>query len=317
MLLITGASGMIGTSLCEELIKLGIDFLGLDKVHNQWNSEVDKKTAIIDLLNDNQVNYFIEGLKGQNIDLIIHLAANARVIPVVKNTALGVHNCMMTNQVYWIARELGIKRIFFASSREVYGNELLSAKGDLRESFAKHTDCSNQYAASKIYGEALANAYHITDGIDTIIGRFSNVYGQYDMSDRFVPLMIKKLLKNEDITIYGGKEKSMDFTFISDTVNGIIILCKDFDKFKMQEKESGIYNISSGKTSSLFSAAEYLKKELRSKSKIILEENRKGEPMFYCANIIKAKSIGYEPKIELHDGLNKSLIYYKKQYASQ
>jgi UDP-glucose 4-epimerase len=309
-ILITGSSGMIGTALCGRLIKEDIDFIGLDKAKNKWNLETDARTVMFDLTNRN-IDDLASKLKTQSIDMIIHLAANARVWELVKDTTLAIDNIEMTNNVYRLADKLGIKKIIIASSREVYGDSL-KKDNSLKETEASHLNAANQYSAGKLCTESLASAYKITHDINTIVVRFSNVYGKYDSSDRFIPLMIKNMLKGKDVIIYGGRDKKMDFTYIDDTIEGLLIVIDSFEI--MKNIKMNVLNISTGKSVSLFSVAEKIKKNLNKKIKISLSENRPGEPMYYTANIERISSFGYSPKFDINKGLNESIKYYKKIY---
>jgi UDP-glucose 4-epimerase len=315
-ILVTGSSGMIGTALCEKFLELGIDFIGVDKVKNSWNDKVNQKTFIADLTDESQIKNLNMYLCETEIDMIIHLAANARVFDLIIDTNKAVENVIMTNNTYEIARKNNVNKLIVASSREVYGEDLQSMNKKIEES-ANHLKCSNQYAASKIFLESLAIASKHIFGIDTIIARFSNVYGRYDISDRFIPKMIQKMLKNEPVDIYGGDEKMMDFTYLDDTIHGVLLLIEKYDIMKMTNINNGVYNISSGVSSKLYEVALEIWYELQSISKINKAPNRQGEPLFYVADISKIKSYEYLPLINIHEGIKKSINYYKKIYAQQ
>lgn len=315
-ILVTGSSGMIGTALCEEFLKRGIEFVGVDKRKNEWNKKVDDCTIHMDLLDKLKVRLFKNKIEKGNFTMIIHLAANARVWDLVVDTSKAVENVEMTNTVYEIAKAGKIKKVIVASSREVYGEALQKSLRKLKEQDALISNCSNQYAASKIFLEAIANAYKVVENIDSVILRFSNVYGKYDTSDRFVPLMIQRMIDNKEVQIFGGKKKSMDFTFLSNTVDGIFTTIKNFDKMKISDRNDGTYNVSSGKSSTLYDTAKILKNGLNSYSEIKLCKNRPGEPMYYVADISKIKKFGFNPDVSLQQGLVHAIDYYKKLYES-
>ncbi|GIW65033.1 MAG: hypothetical protein KatS3mg093_012 [Candidatus Parcubacteria bacterium] len=92
-ILITGSSGTIGTRLCEKLLENKTDFIGVDWKKNIWNKEIEKRTIHIDLRNKNLI---FKKLPKNNIDLIIHLAANARVYNLVENPELALDNIITT-----------------------------------------------------------------------------------------------------------------------------------------------------------------------------------------------------------------------------
>jgi UDP-glucose 4-epimerase len=315
-LLITGSSGMVGTALCEELLKRKIDFVGIDKINNKWNKEIDKKTIRMDLLNKPQVELLKKKFARFNFTMIIHLAANARVWDLILDSSKAIENVEMTNNIYEFAKNCNIKKLIVASSREVYGEELQSPIKKLKEEDVKISNCSNQYAASKMFLEALAKANKIINNIDSIILRFSNIYGMYDKSDRFIPLLIQKMLQNNTVQIYGGKQKAMDFTYILDAVQGIFTAINKFDKMKISDKNDGTYNISTGRATSLYDISKMVKKELKSNSKVGLIKNRLGEPMYYTANVSKIKKFGYLPIFPIEIGIRNSINYYKEIFLN-
>jgi UDP-glucose 4-epimerase len=196
-----------------------------------------------------------------------------------------------------------IKKFIFASSREVYGNSGLSL---CTEEDARVKNCESPYTASKIGGEALIHAYHQCYGIDFIILRFSNVYGMYDDSDRVIPRFIRQTLKNEDLTVY-GKNKMLDFTYIDDTVDGIIRCVEHFSKVK-----NSVFNIASGKSVPIIEIAEQIIQGMRGKNSVVLKNNRRGEVIQSSIDISKAhRELGYSPKTQIHDGIKKTLVNYK------
>lgn len=298
-ILITGSSGMIGTRLFEKLLAEGYKVIGFDKKPNKWQPELNKSTIIGDLLNQEDVKKI-----PVDFDIVIHLAANARVYDLVVKPGLALENIISTYNILEFSRKNSIKRFIFSSSRETYGNR--------KKIIAKEEDvdinlCESAYAASKISDEALIYSFSKCYGINHIVCRFSNVYGMYDDSDRFVPLLIKKMRKNNGAEIF-GKDKILDFTYIDDCVFGIIKCIEKFDKAK-----NNTFNIASGKGEKLTEVARVIKKGLNSSSKISLGRNRAGEVVKYIADISKAKKmIGYSPKYSIKEGIKLSIDWYMK-----
>ena len=183
----TGSSGTIGSRLCEHLEQQSIDYMGIDIKENIWNKKVNLNTIKLDLrqsINSDQVP--------GNIDIIVHLAANARVFKLVQDPDLARDNFLTAYNVFEFARKRKIAKVIFSSSREVYGN---SGEMTHSENEAYIRNCESNYTASKIGGEALLHAYNQCYDMDMIILRFSNVYGRYDFSDRVIPLFISKAFK--------------------------------------------------------------------------------------------------------------------------
>lgn len=301
-ILLTGSSGTIGTRLFEKLIAEGHNVTGVDKRENDWNATLSAKTIIADLIGlDN-----LEKLP-QRIDLIIHFAANARVYELVKNPALAFENMVMTFNILEFARKNRIRRIIFSSSREVYGT--VTNKEQIDENDMRIENCESPYAASKISCEALFHSYRKVFGVDFVIFRFSNVYGMYDKSDRVIPLWIRQTLNKEDLIVF-GEHKSLDFTYVDDAVDGV---CRAIGTFENIRGET--FNVASGKGVKLGHVANLIKKLLGSRCKTIIEENRPGEVWKFTADISKAKKLlHYEPKVDIVEGLSRTVQWYKEYY---
>lgn len=297
-ILVTGSSGTIGNCLSETLLRKGTRVIGVDWKKNIWNKEIESKTINIDLRSQEKVRQL-----PKDVDLVIHLAANARVYNLVENPDLARDNFLTLYNVLEFCRKNSIKRFLFSSSREVYGNTDGIIHNE-EEFLVKN--CESSYTATKIGGEALIHAYNQCYGIDFIIVRFSNVYGRYDYSDRVIPLFISKAIKNETLCVF-GINKILDFTFIEDAVDGVIKAIESFGSAKNE-----VYNIATQKGYSLETVAKYIIGVNNSESKIGYGKSRAGEVTKFVADISKAKAIlRYQPKYSLEDGIKKTVEWYK------
>jgi nucleoside-diphosphate-sugar epimerase len=296
-ILLTGSSGTIGTRLFETLLGKH-EMVGVDIRQNKWKSELNGHTVIADLRRSEELAKL-----PTDFDMVIHFAANARVYELVKDPRLALDNIIMTFNVLEYMRKNNISRVMFASSREAYGNIMDSEA--ISEEMVRVENCESPYAASKISGEAMIQSYSRVYGVRFVILRFSNVYGMYDDSDRVVPLWIRQCMKGEDLTIY-GRDKSLDFTYIDDTIEGVV---KAIDRF--DEVRGSIFNLSYGDEVSLLSVAKLLKQLLHSNNGTIMKGSRLGEVWKFEANISKAKSLlGYKPKIGIEEGLARTVKWY-------
>ncbi|MDO8468862.1 MAG: SDR family NAD(P)-dependent oxidoreductase [Candidatus Peribacter sp.] len=298
-ILVTGSSGTIGTRLCERLLEQQFEVVGADWEPNKWQPAVEQLTVRIDLRDESQLKAQSSKLKA---DVVIHLAANARVYELVENPDRARDNMLTTfNALEW-ARLNGVKRFVFASSRETYGN---SGAEKYREDMVRVENCESPYTASKIAGEALVESYRRCYGMETVIVRFSNVYGMYDDSQRVVPLFIRQTKKNEPLVVF-GKDKSLDFTYIDDAVDGLLLILKNFTKANGQT-----INLAFGEAHSIMELAELIKKLMGSTSEVTATSSRTGEVTRYTADISKARKIlGFDPKVPFVEGVKKSVEWY-------
>jgi len=303
-ILITGSSGTIGTRLFETLLPKH-EVIGTDVIQNKWDRDpqLNANTISLDLRKSEALNSL-----PKDFDLVINLAANARVYELVKDPQRALDNILINFNVLEFMRKNSIGRIIFASSRETYGN-IMSEKA-ISEDMVRLENCESPYSASKVTGEALTHAYSKVYGIDGVIVRFSNVYGMYDDSDRVIPLWIRQCLNGEDMIVY-GKEKVLDFTYIDDAVAAVTSIIDRFDQVK-----GNTFNIASGKGVNLLSIAHRIKKILKASSHIIEDNNRPGEVWKFEADISRARQLlGYEPKIDIEEGLEKTMAWYKNFYT--
>ncbi len=298
-ILVTGSSGTIGTGLVKQLLKENYSVIPLDIKPSLWDKKIDRKTVCHDLRKP-----LSKSVIKSKPDIIVHLAANARVHDLVVNPSMALDNYVMTHNVLEYARLNGIKKVIYASSREIYGESKANRK---RKEIDSHVqNIKSPYTASKYGGEAMVHAYHECYDIKPVIVRFSNVYGKYDVSERVVPLFLYYALRNRDMNIF-GKEKKLDFTYIDDAVDGVCRIIKRFNK-----AQDHTFNISKGKSEPLYNVAKFAIKYLDSESKIYFDSIRVGEISSYTGDISQAsKILNYKPKVSLEAGMKLSIEWYR------
>jgi UDP-glucose 4-epimerase len=165
--LVTGTSGQIGTNLALRLKQEGHEVVAVDKRPNPWTDELE--TELRDLA---------AGLEDiGHVDVVVHLAAHAKVHELVEHPKRALENMTMTFNVLEFARASHVP-VIFSSSREVYG-DVRRFEG-YGESTADFAFTESTYSASKIAGEALIYSYARCYALPYLVFRFSNVYGRYD-----------------------------------------------------------------------------------------------------------------------------------------
>jgi len=296
--MVTGSSGTVGTAVARELMDCGYDVIPLDIRHSYWDPAIERKTIFKDLRKS------LSSLRlKRHPDIIVHLAANARVHDLVVDPQKALDNYLMTHNILEFARARRIERLVFASSREVYGESKLNHRR--REEDTHVTAIKSPYTASKFASEALIHAYHECYGIRPVIVRLSNVYGRFDVSERAVPLFMYYALRGREISIF-GKEKKLDFTYIDDAARGLRLIVDRFDRVA-----PNTFNITAGKGSRLLDVARIIVDGVNSDSRIVMGHKRTGEISTFVADIGRAKRLlGYQPKVSLEVGLQRNIDWY-------
>jgi len=275
--IITGQDGMIGYFLKKELDK-----------NNKCILKIDQRSGY-NILN-------LEALRlnplTQQTDILLHTAAQNKINEAIEYPVLPhINNCNGTFQVLEFCRKNKISKIVNFSSSRVLSPE------------------ENPYTASKKYGENLTKAYHDCYGLEYITVRPSTVYGPcHDITSRLITSWCQNALNNEEIKIFGDKNKTLDFTYVSDFVDAIILLINNWEKTKNKS-----FNISGEQETNLYWLARYIKWKTNSKSEIKFYPQEIAQPQQVKVNINDLKSYGYKPKINIQEGVNLLLDFYKHE----
>lgn len=312
--LITGSSGQIGTNLALRLLDEGHSVFGVDKRVNTWT---DRFRYLLQDLSSNYPPYAkgIGGVEYPEVDVVVHLAAHAKVHELVRQPHRAMENITMTYNVLEYCR-LAQLPIVFSSSREVYGDihryieDESLRPATMGESTAHFAYTESPYSASKIASEALIYSYARCYGLRYLVFRFSNVYGRYDNDiermERVIPLFIKRIAHDEPITIY-GENKILDFTYIDDCINGI---ASGIYALHEGKAENQTINLAYGKGNSLVKMTHYIGEALGKEPKITLAPTQLGEVTHYVADITKARELlNYEPKVPLEEGISRTVAW--------
>ncbi len=300
-ILVTGSSGMIGTNLCLRLLDKEHAVFGVDIRENLWTQSFPYQLQDLSLEDG-----LDDGAWPEDIELVVHLAAHAKVHELVKTPQKALKNILIAFNVLEYCRRKGLP-IVFSSSREVYGDIHRYITDETRADFAF---TESTYSASKISAEALIYSYARCYGLSYLVFRFSNVYGRYDNDlermERVVPLFIKRISGGERITIYGEK-KVLDFTYIDDCIDG---LYSGIQRLGAGQVRNQTINLAYGEGNSLVYLAELIGECLGVKPEMVLEPPRLGEVTHYVANISKArKLLAYNPKVPLEEGVRKAVAW--------
>jgi UDP-glucuronate 4-epimerase len=312
-ILITGSSGQIGTNLGLRLVRDGHAVFGVDKRQNPWTD------AFPTLLQDLAAPYpafhgGIGGVEYPEVDVVVHLAAHAKVHQLVAQPHRALENMVMTFNVLEFCRGIEVPFVY-SSTREVYGDvHRFEGYGEATADFAF---TESPYSASKIAGEALIYSYARCYELPYIVFRFSNVYGRYDNDlhrmVRVLPLFTHLMLRGERVTVY-GRDKVLDFTYVDDCVDGI---ARGIEALANGAVRNETINLAFGQGNTLFRAAELIAEQLDVEPRIDTAPARLGEVTHYVADIRKAHDLlGWHAQTSLDDGIPQAVTWFLEHRAA-
>lgn len=311
-IIVTGGAGFIGSHLSKKLLQQGHEVYIIDCLHPYY--DVKRKNIHLATIKTYGSFYFsnvnlVDPVKTAaefariQPDAVIHLAALPGVAYSIEKPLEYVdYDIKATINVLESAGKTGVSKIVFASSSSVYGNQ----EGPFTEKMATGNVIS-PYAAAKFSAESFCHAYQDLYGYQINILRFFTVYGPWGRPDMAIGKFIKKLLNEEEITVF-GEGRSRDFTYIDDIISGIYLALTT-------KAQNEIYNIGYGKPVTMNLLLEELSRHFPN-VQISKEPARAGDVMKTWADISKAKHLlGYEPKMEFTEGLAETIRWAKEHEA--
>ena len=312
--LVTGSSGQIGTNLGLRLLAGGHQVFGVDKRQNGWTDDFRY------LLQDLSGHYpafpgGIGGVEYPDVDLVVHLAAHAKVHQLVAQPHRALENAVMTFNVLEYCRQARLPLVF-SSTREVYGD--VHRFEEYGEGSADFAFTESPYSASKIASEALIYAYARCYGLRYLVFRFSNVYGRFDNDlhrmSRVIPLFIHSMLRDEPITVYGGADKVLDFTYVDDCVDGIV---RGIEALAAGSVANETINLAYGQGNTLVRAAELIAGEVGIEPKMTIAPSLLGEVTHYVADIRKARDLlDWAPQVPLDEGIPRAVRWFREHRSA-
>jgi len=293
---VTGGAGFIGRYLIKFLRKKNHKITIFDNFSNSSKNSIsdllDNNVKLIegDIINFDEINIAIK-----HHDIIIHLAAKISINESIKNPNETLEtNVDGTKNIISAALKNDIKKIVFASSAAVYG-ELNSSEIKLDEKCKKNP--ISPYGESKKIMEKVIEKELDMSKTNYAILRFFNVFG-IGQSDEYAGVITKfgeKIVKDENLEIFGDGTQTRDFVAIEDVVEAI------YQATDVKVK-NGIYNIASGDSKTINELAKLMILKSNKKIGITYKNSKKGEVKYSQANISAAKeNLGYNPKILLED----------------
>lgn len=293
-ILVTGGNGFIGSHIVDRLVNDGHHVVVID---NQSSDASDKH-----YYNEKAV-YYLEDISDynemkflfKNIDIVFHLAAEARIQPTLKDPVLAAKTNMLgTCTVLQCAREAGVKRVIYSSTSSAYG---LKNPIPLKEDMPN--DCLNPYSVTKTGGEELCKMFTNLFGLETVVFRYFNVYGdRQPLKGQYAPVIgifLRQTKNGEPMTIVGDGEQRRDFTHVEDIVEANIRASNLFNKKVVGET----INVGTGTNYSVNDIARMIG------GNTVTIEARPGESKITAACTKKIKKLlNFEPKDRLEKFIN-------------
>lgn len=305
-ILITGGAGFLGSHLCDRFLKEGYEVIAMDNLLTGNIKNIEHLFPEKDFqFYHHDVTKFVH-VPGK-IDYILHFASPASPIDYLKMPiqtlkvgALGTHNLL------GLAKAKNA-RILVASTSEVYGDPLVHPQTEEYWGNVNPIGPRGVYDEAKRFMESITMAYHNYHNVETRIIRIFNTYGPRMRLDdgRALPTFMSQALKGEDITVYGDGLQTRSFCYVDDLVDGIYrLLLSDYHR---------PVNIGNPSEITLLQFAEEVQKLVGTNSKIVFEPLPQDDPKQRQPDITKAKEIlGWSPKVDRHEGLKRTLEYFKQ-----
>jgi UDP-glucose 4-epimerase len=304
-ILVTGGNGAVGANLVNKLLGFGSKVTVLDDFSQSIPSNLKPRKNLHVINGDINDIKLIKKIFTKKFDYVFHLAARFANELSTLNPIEDLHvNIQGTLQLLIESAKQNPKRFLYTSSSSLFG---VQEKLPLDEDSLPNP--STPYAVSKLTGEYYCKVFQKMYNLKYSVVRLSNSYGPIDPPGKFrnvIPNFIESALKNKNIIITGTGNETRDFTYIDDTVNGILLAAT---------KKNGInqiFNLGTGKETKIRTIAELIIKNTGSKSKIVYKKRRSFDPISRRRmNIDKASNLlHYNPEIDVTTGIQKTCHWF-------
>jgi dTDP-glucose 4,6-dehydratase len=303
--LVTGGAGFLGSHLCDALLGEGWNVVSVDNLLTGRTSNIDhlKNDSRFEFINKDICIPFDVG----SVDYVFHFASPASPVDYTEH---GIETLQVgslgTFHALDIAKKYGAKYLV-SSTSECYGDPLEHPQKETYWGNVNSIGPRSVYDEAKRFTEAVTMAYHRYHKVDTRIVRIFNTYGpRLQLNDgRVVSNFMKQALRGSPLTVYGDGSQTRSFCYVSDEIDGFLRLSKSNEHLPV--------NIGNPNEFTILECAQLVLKVTGSKSQIVYEPLPQDDPKQRRPDITKARTLlGWEPKIQLEEGLRLSLDYFKK-----
>jgi UDP-glucuronate 4-epimerase len=324
-ILVTGGAGFIGSHLCEALLRRGRRVVVLDNFCDFYAPAVKRANAAKirraaeetggaltilsgDIRRTGDVERAVRALGPAESSAVVHLAAMAGVRPSIERPQLYYEvNVYGTLNLLEACRQFGVRRVVFASSSSVYGN-------NPKVPFAEKDPVDNPispYAASKKAGELLCHNYHHLYRFSIACLRFFTVYGPRQRPDLAIHKFARLIEAGRPLPFFGDGSASRDYTFITDTLQGILGSLEWVER--AEQPSFDIFNLGESQTVDLSTLVRLLGEAMGVQPGLTRLPMQPGDVLCTYADIGKARQVlGYDPQVKIEEGIPRFVDWFKK-----
>lgn len=297
-ILVTGGAGNIGSALTTQLLEEGYRVTVVDNLLTGDRSKLPAQHERLRFIKAdvNIREEIAEIMTSTSFDYVFHYAALVGVLRTQSQPVNVLNDIEGIRNVLSLSKNTGVKRVFFSSSSEVYGEPVELPQHEETTPLNSRVP----YAVVKNVGEAFCRSYYQEYGLPFTIFRFFNTYGPHQTSDFVVLKFIEKALKGEDITIYGDGSQTRTFCYVDDNVDTCIKILKE------DLMLNDVINVGGDEIISVIDLAELVIKTTNSSSKLVhLPPLEEGDMTRRQPDNSKMRNILKRDMIELEEGIRK------------
>ncbi len=304
--LVTGGAGFIGSHIVERLVSEGHSVIVIDNLVAGKKENLSSVMDKIEFVEGDIRNLDLLMDISNGVDYVIHQAA-LRSVPKSVEDPLSYNevNVRGTLNIFLAAKENKVKRVVYASSSSVYGDQPnLPEREDMLPLLI------SPYAATKLANEYYARCFYYNYGLETVGLRYFNVFGPKQSLDNqyaiVIPKFIDCMLKDEPPPIHGDGTQSRDFTYIDNVVDANLLAC-------VKEGVAGqVFNIACGQACSILDLVKHLNEIMGKSIEPVFTPPRPGDVKHTLADMTKARELlGFEPRVSLVEGLRRTVEYFR------
>ncbi len=301
-ILITGGAGFVPSSLADRLLLDPNNYVvAVDNFHTGSKANLPTSNPSNYCFYECDVNDWnsISAIMNEHhFDYVFHYAAVVGVIRTLDNPVSVLNDIEGIKNVLTLAKDTGVKRVFYSSSSEVYGEPVHLPQNELTTPLNSRLP----YAIVKNVGEAFCRSYSQEFGLDYTIFRFFNTYGPKQSVDFVMSKFIRQALNNEPITIYGDGSQTRTFCYIDDNLDACL------NAFKENKIVNDVVNIGNDEITEIVDLAKIIIRLTNSKSEIIhLPPLRDGDMTRRQPDISKMRELLNRPLTSLEEGIKNVL----------